>query len=61
KIPYKNGVILVGKSISNDGCIVIGPAVFIKEDGLWKQTIEYNTDEELEKYRDLIMPEEIIT
>ena len=61
KIPYKNGVILVGKSISKDGCIVIGPAVFIKEDGLWKQTIEYNSDEELEQYEDVITPEEIIS
>ena len=61
KIPYKNGVILVGKMVVKDGSILIGPAVFIKEDGLWKQTIEYNTDEELEKYRDLIMPEEIIS
>jgi hypothetical protein len=61
KIPYKNGVILVGKMVVKDGSILIGPAVFIKEDGLWKQTIEYNTDEKLEKYRDLIMPEEIIS
>jgi hypothetical protein len=61
KIPYKNGVILVGKMVVKDGSILIGPAVFMKEDGLWKQTIEYNTDEELEKYRDLIMPEEIIS
>ena len=61
KIPYKNGVILVGKIVSKDGSILIGPAVFIKKDGLWKQTIEYNADEELLKYRDLIMPEEIIS
>jgi len=61
KIPYKNGVILVGKIVSKDGSILIGPAVFIKEGGLWKQTIEYNTDEELLKYRDLIMPEESIS
>ncbi|MCK4619325.1 MAG: hypothetical protein KAT52_05230, partial [Desulfobacterales bacterium] len=61
KIPYKNGVILVGKSISKDGSILIGPAVFIKEDGLWKQTIEYNSDEELEQYEDVITPEEIIS
>ena len=61
KIKYKNGVILVGKIVGEDGSILIGPAVFIKEGGLWKQTIEYNTDEELLKYRDLIMPEEIIS
>ena len=61
KIPYKNGIILVGKSISKDGSILIGPAVFIKEDGLWKQTIEYNSDEELEQYEDVITPEEIMS
>ncbi len=61
KIKYKNGVILVGKIVGKDGSILIGPAVFIKEDGLWKQTIEYNSDEELEQYEDVITPEEIIS
>ncbi|MCD4777931.1 MAG: hypothetical protein K8R12_03060 [Desulfobacterales bacterium] len=61
KIKYKNGVILVGKIVGEDGSILIGPAVFIKEDGLWKQTIEYNSDEELEQYEEVVTPEEIIS
>jgi hypothetical protein len=60
KIPYKTGVVLVGKVVSKDGSILIGPAVFVKEDGLWKQTIKFNTDEELEKYRDVITGEDIL-
>jgi hypothetical protein len=57
KIPYKTGIVLVGKIVSKDGSILIGPAVFVKEDGLWKQTTEFNTDEELDKYRDVITDE----
>ena len=59
KIPYKTGVVLVGKVISKDGSILIGPAVFVKEDGLWKQTIEFNSDEELDEYRKVIVGEDV--
>ncbi len=50
KIAYKDGVILVGKTVTKEGYVLIGPAVFVKENGLWKQTFEYNTDEELDQY-----------
>ncbi len=53
KKPYKNGILIHSKGISNRGFIVTGANIFVKENGLWKETLEYISDEELLDYLSL--------
>ena len=38
--PYKNGALLIVKTINNDGSIIEGPSIFVQENGLWKSSQE---------------------
>jgi len=52
KLNYKDGILLHVKVVSPDGTIATGPVVFVQEKGLWKQTFEYASDQDLHIYFD---------
>ena len=58
KLPYKHGVLLICESHEEDGSIITGPSIFVKENGLWKATFEFSSDEKLWDYLDYVKPEE---
>ena len=60
KLNYKNGVLLHIKVVRPNGVVTKGPAVFVQENGLWKQTFEYSGDAELFVYMDIAIPDEIL-
>jgi hypothetical protein len=60
KKPYKNGILLHIKVITHKGTIFTGPNVFVRENGLWKETFDYASDEEIHIYLDAAPPEEIL-
>jgi hypothetical protein len=60
QIKYKDGILLHIKVVSPDGTIANGPVVFVRENGLWKQTFEYSADQDLHIYLDAAPPEEIL-
>ena len=47
KLNYRDGILLYIKTVSPDGTLATGPVVFVQEKGLWKQTFEYASDQEL--------------
>ncbi len=57
KLPYKHGVLLICESHQEDGSIITGPSIFVKENGLWKATFEFSSDEKLWDYIDYVKPE----
>lgn len=57
KLPYKHGVLLICESHEEDGSIITGPSIFVKENGLWKATFEFSSDEKLWDYIDYVKPE----
>jgi hypothetical protein len=56
---YKKGILIHSKGITGEGTIIIGPNVFVLENGLWKETYDYISDEEIHAYFDAAPPEEI--
>jgi len=61
KFPYKEGIALIVQKVRVDGGILTGPVIFVKEEGLWKQTSAFNNDEELSDFRKVVLPSSIIT
>jgi hypothetical protein len=61
KLPYEDGILLICESHGEDGSVMRGPSIFIKENGLWKATFEFSSDEKLWDYIDYIKPEEILS
>ena len=59
KKPYKNGILIYSKGITTRGTIITGVNVFVLENGLWKETYDYASDEEIHAYFDVAPPEEI--
>lgn len=59
KKPYKNGILIYNKGITSEGTIYTGPNVFVLENGLWKETFDYASDEEIHEYFDVAPSEEI--
>jgi hypothetical protein len=59
KKPYKNGILIYNKGITRKGTIFTGANVFVIENGLWKETYDYASDEEIHAYFDVAPPEEI--
>ena len=60
RLKFKDGILLHTKVISMDGTIGTGPVVFVQENGLWKQTFKYSSDQDLFEYFDLAIPGEIL-
>jgi hypothetical protein len=58
---YKHAMLLIVESHMKDGSIMRGPSTFVKENGLWKTTFEFSSDENLWDYMDYVKPEEIIS
>jgi hypothetical protein len=58
---YKHAMLLIVESHLKDGSIMRGPSTFVRENGLWKTTFEFSSDEKLWDYIDYIKPEEIIS
>jgi hypothetical protein len=56
KKTYKNGMLILIKGIIHDGTIITGPNIFVEENGLWKETFEYISDEKLLDYYSLTTP-----
>jgi len=56
KKAYKHAILLIVESHGNDGAIMTGPSFYIKENGLWKTTFEFATDEEIWDYMDYTPP-----
>jgi hypothetical protein len=61
KKPYKNGILIYNKVITRTGMIFTGANVFVIENGLWKETLDYTSDEEFHSYFDVATPEEIFS
>ena len=59
KIAYKNGILIYSKAITAKGTIFTGANVFLIENGLWKETLDYTSDEEIHGYFDVAPSEEI--
>jgi hypothetical protein len=59
KKAYKNGILIHIKGITSKGTIITGPNVFVLENGLWKETYDYISDEEIHAYFDIAPSEEI--
>jgi len=61
KKKYKEGVVLIIKTIDNDGSIFTGPSVFMQEDGLWKAMQEISADDPILDYLEYTPPPEYLT
>ncbi len=60
RLKFKDGILLHTKVISVDGTIGTGPVVFVQENGLWKQTFKYSSDQDLFEYFDIATLDEIL-
>jgi hypothetical protein len=61
KKKYKDGIVLIIKTIDNDGSIFTGPSVFMQEDGLWKSMQEISADDPILDYLEYTPPPEYLT
>lgn len=57
-IVYKTGVLLIAISRRPDGFVMRGSVTLVQVDGQWKITSEFGHDPELDKYDDMVMPEQ---
>jgi len=60
--PYKNGVLLIVKTINNDESILQGPSIFVRENGQWKSNQEtFSAEDPILDYLEYIPPPEYLT
>ena len=58
KKPYKTGILLIMMSRRPDGFVMRGSVTLVQVEGQWKITSEFGHDPELDKYDDMVLPEQ---
>lgn len=61
KFSYNDGLAMLVQVVSPDGSILIDPVIFVQENGRWKQTSAYNSDEKLADITTVVMSNSILS